>query len=120
MTYLFQTTVALPLRPPTSTSKDIYRPSSEIALPSEDKLVAFRELIAGAKIGSVNVGDEVAQYIENDFVDERQTNAAKSTSTVTGDDLVHQIMTAKSVSVFAFMKDIRANQILQIVGVIIP
>jgi hypothetical protein len=76
-------------------SKDPYRSSSEIALPPENKLIAFRKLIAGSKIGSVSVGNEVAQHIESDFVNERQASSSNHVSAVTGEDLARRMSIAR-------------------------
>ncbi|KAI0283996.1 hypothetical protein BGY98DRAFT_1174054 [Russula aff. rugulosa BPL654] len=58
--------VTLPLNvPPTC---DLYKPKSDIKLPSTDKLEAFRRLILSAKTGN----------IEEDFVRQRKADNATS------------------------------------------
>ena len=54
-----QTDVTFPLNPP-STS-DLYKPKSDIKLPSTDKLEAFRRLILGAKSGDIEVTDIISE-----------------------------------------------------------
>jgi hypothetical protein len=54
-----QTDVTFPLDSP-STS-DLYKPKSDIKLPSTDKLEAFRRLILGAKAGNIEVTDKISE-----------------------------------------------------------
>lgn len=35
----------------------LYKPLSEITLPSADKLSQFRQLVGGAKVGNVTIGE---------------------------------------------------------------
>jgi hypothetical protein len=83
------------VKPISVSSKNPYRSRSEITLPPADKLVAFRKLVAGSKIGSVSVGDEVAQHIESDFVNERQASSSNPISAVTGEDLARRMLIAR-------------------------
>ncbi|KAL1741169.1 hypothetical protein HDZ31DRAFT_46020 [Schizophyllum fasciatum] len=88
----FTTTVNVPFAPPTGAqlSPDaLYKPASALALPAPDKLEAFRALVGGAMIGNAKVGDAAAEYIENDFVKERQA------STMTADDLILRMQLAR-------------------------
>jgi hypothetical protein len=55
-----QTDVTLPLSSP-STSSDLYKPKSDIKLPSTDKLEAFRRLILCAKTGNIEVTDAISE-----------------------------------------------------------
>ena len=54
-----QTDVTFPLNSP-STS-DLYKPKSDIKLPSIDKLEAFRRLILGAKAGIIEVTEAISE-----------------------------------------------------------
>jgi len=54
-----QTDVTFPLNSP-STS-DLYKPKSDIKLPSTDKLEAYRRLILGAKAGKIEVTDAISE-----------------------------------------------------------
>ncbi|KAF8270801.1 mini-chromosome maintenance replisome factor-domain-containing protein [Lactarius quietus] len=73
---LFQTDVTFPLNPP-STS-DLYKPKSDIKVPSTDKLEAFRRLILDAKAGDIEVTDAISEHIQEDFVRQRKTDNAMS------------------------------------------
>ncbi|KAI9443235.1 mini-chromosome maintenance replisome factor-domain-containing protein [Lactarius indigo] len=70
---LFLTDVTLPLDSP-STS-DLYKPKSDIKLPSTDKLEAFRRLILGAKVGNIEVTDAIS---EKTLSDKESTDDAMS------------------------------------------
>ncbi|KAI0284000.1 mini-chromosome maintenance replisome factor-domain-containing protein [Russula aff. rugulosa BPL654] len=73
---LFQTDVTLPLNvPPTC---DLYKPKSDIKLPSTDKLEAFRRLILSAKTGNIEVTDTISEHIQEDFVRQRKADNATS------------------------------------------
>lgn len=73
---LFQTDVTFPFNsPPTS---DLYKPKSDIKLPSTDKLEAFRRLILGAKTGNIKVTDAISEHIQEDFIRQRKTDNAMS------------------------------------------
>jgi hypothetical protein len=54
-----QTDVTLPLNVPSTC--DLYKPKSDIKLPSTDKLGAFRRLILSAKTGSIVVTDTISE-----------------------------------------------------------
>lgn len=73
---LFQTDVTLPLNvPPTC---DLYKPKSDIKLPSTEKLEAFRRLILNAKTGNIEVTDTISEHIQEDFVRQRKADNATS------------------------------------------
>ena len=94
--HFLQTDVTLPLNiPPTC---NLYKPKSDIKLPSTDKLEAFRRLILSAKTGNIEVTDTIsevsagsgiitskssdlvfaAQHIQEDFVRQRKADNATS------------------------------------------
>lgn len=54
-----QTDVTFPLDSP-STS-DLYKPTSDVKLPSTDKLEAFRRLLLSAKTGNIEVTDTISE-----------------------------------------------------------
>jgi len=85
---LFQTDVTFPLNSP-STS-DLYKPKSDIKLPSIDKLEAFRRLILGAKAGNIEVTDPISEHIQEDFVRQR-----KSDDPMSPEDLKQNITLAR-------------------------
>jgi len=58
--------------------------------PSPEKLDQFRKLIGGAKTGNVTVGKDVSEYIQSDFVRERQQ--AKG---INSEDLVIRMSAAR-------------------------
>ncbi|KAJ7929359.1 putative alanine racemase-domain-containing protein [Mycena leptocephala] len=88
----FQTHINVPLRP--NKSAELYKPADQINLPSAETLAMFRELVGGAKVGSVTIGDAVAEYIQEDFVKERKA-ASTPTEAVTSDTLIHRMTVAR-------------------------
>lgn len=58
-TFLPQTDVTLPLNSPST--GDLYKPKSDIELPSTDKLEAFRRLILRAKTGNIELTDTISE-----------------------------------------------------------
>ena len=109
LTCILQTDVTLPLNvPPTC---DLYKPKSDIKLPSTDKLEAFRRLILSAKTGNIEVTDTISevragpgiitskfltlvttQHIQEDFVRQRKADNATSP-----EELKQTITVARSV-----------------------
>jgi hypothetical protein len=107
--HFLQTDVTLPLNvPPTC---DLYKPKSDIKLPSTDKLEAFRRLILSAKTGNIQVSDTISevragpgiitskfltlvatQHIQEDFVRQRKADNATSP-----EELKQTITVARSV-----------------------
>lgn len=71
---LFQTDITFPLK--STSTGDLYKPKSDIKLPSTDKLEAFRRLILGAKAGSIEVTNTISEHIQEDFVRQRKTDNA--------------------------------------------
>jgi hypothetical protein len=107
--HFLQTDVTLTLNvPPTC---DLYKPKSDIKLPSTDKLEAFRRLILSAKTGNIQVTDTISevragpgiitskfltlvatQHIQEDFVRQRKADNATSP-----EELKQTITVARSV-----------------------
>ncbi|GLB35181.1 putative mini-chromosome maintenance replisome factor [Lyophyllum shimeji] len=91
----FQTNVTIPLKPAKSAMEfDFYRDGSDVALPSPQKLEMFRALVGGAKIGNVSIGVKTAEFIQEDFVKERQA-ASSPSDALSSDDLIHRMMLAR-------------------------
>jgi len=78
------TDVNVPLRPTLESPEfALYKAADQIRLPPTEKLALFRQLIGGAKTGRVTIGDDISNYIQDDFVRERQQALG-----VNSDDLV--------------------------------
>ncbi|KAG6889789.1 hypothetical protein C0992_004207 [Termitomyces sp. T32_za158] len=89
----FQTDINVPLQPQT-TNFDFYATPEAIRQLPQEKLDAFRSLIGAAKVGNMTVGENSAQFIQDDFVKERQ--AASSTSEpFSSESLIQRMMTAR-------------------------
>ncbi|KAH9857792.1 putative alanine racemase-domain-containing protein [Lenzites betulinus] len=88
----FRTHLNVPLRAPTTPEgiAALYKPTDEIALPSAEKLAAFRDLVVGARSGKVQVSDETSEHIQTEFVSERQGDRS-----LTADDLIRRMTVAK-------------------------
>ncbi|KAJ6500365.1 mini-chromosome maintenance replisome factor-domain-containing protein [Mycena sanguinolenta] len=87
----FQTHMNVPLRVDASKSAELYK---SVKLPPPETLAMFRELVGGAKMGSVTIGDTVAEYIQEDFVKERKA-AATPAEAITSDHLIHRMTVAR-------------------------
>ncbi|KAF9505973.1 hypothetical protein BS47DRAFT_1399926 [Hydnum rufescens UP504] len=86
-----ETDVNVPLRPTLESSRfALYKAADRIRLPAPEKLRRFRELIGGAKTGKVTVGDDVSEYIQTDFVRQRQ-----QVQGINSDDLVLRMSVAR-------------------------
>jgi hypothetical protein len=57
----FQTHINVPLRPEAGKSAELYKPANQVKLPSAETLTVFRDYLGAAKIGSVTIGDTVAE-----------------------------------------------------------
>jgi len=79
----FQTSITIPLQRPESqpgeSERDLYKAPEQITLPCAEKLAQFRKLVEAAKAGNVQVRDAASEYIQNDFVRERQDDKNVST-----------------------------------------
>ncbi|THV01714.1 hypothetical protein K435DRAFT_775943 [Dendrothele bispora CBS 962.96] len=102
----FQTHISIPLKmtneiSDTGVKERLFKPKDEITLPPQDKLEMFRSLVGGAKIGLVGVSEDAAEFIQEDFVEERRTSniastsASKPHSKITADDLIRRMTMAK-------------------------
>lgn len=115
-----ETHVTVPLKPALSLSSSqlqqrLYKSSAEIDLPPAEKLQAWRKLIGGAMakqsplsssvpVGGIGVSDAASDYIQEEFVKERQdaakenkptTTDGKSKGITTPDDLIHRMLMTK-------------------------
>ncbi|KAJ7168060.1 mini-chromosome maintenance replisome factor-domain-containing protein [Mycena crocata] len=88
----FQTNINIPLQPNNAT--ELYGLADMVQLPSAEMLTMFRDLVGGAKMGNVTIGESVAEYIQEDFVSERKA-APTPAEAVTSDDLIHRMMVAR-------------------------
>ncbi|KAJ4493768.1 mini-chromosome maintenance replisome factor-domain-containing protein [Lentinula edodes] len=127
---LVETHTTIPLRPADSLStselqKRLYKLPDELNLPPIEKLEAWRKLIGGAiakqtihivnqspsssppppvPVGGIGVSDAAAELIQEEFVQERQTEAQRSKSsverkaqtTITPDVLIHRMLMTNS------------------------
>ncbi|KIM49017.1 hypothetical protein M413DRAFT_92981 [Hebeloma cylindrosporum] len=77
---VFETDINIPFRPAISegVTNELYK---TVAVPSEEKLLLFRQLVGGSKIGDVTVTKAFGKYIEDDFVRERALNSEKTNGT---------------------------------------
>ncbi|KAJ7702444.1 putative alanine racemase-domain-containing protein [Mycena rosella] len=87
----FQTNINVPLQPNIG---ELYKAAEKVKMPPAETLALFRDLVGGAKIGSVTIGETVAEYIQEDFVAERKA-APTPAEAVTSDDLIHRMMIAR-------------------------
>lgn len=89
----FKTDLNVPLRsPPTSATEvsNLYKPAQNIQMPSEETLARFRDVVVGARGGKVQVPESTSEYIQQDFVRDRQQDKS-----ITSDDLIRRMMIAK-------------------------
>ncbi|KAF5365678.1 hypothetical protein D9758_003140 [Tetrapyrgos nigripes] len=99
----FQTDINFPLNAESSSDR-LYKPKEDVVLPAQDRLEAFRNLVCSSKIGTTGVAEDAAEYIQNDFVNQRKVNSDNTLSTsaakptVTADDLIQKMMVAKSLA----------------------
>ncbi|EKM82874.1 hypothetical protein AGABI1DRAFT_104708 [Agaricus bisporus var. burnettii JB137-S8] len=82
------------LKPRSGMEFDLFKPLDKIRLPDEEVLEQWRDFIGGSKIGTVTIEDGTAQYIQDDFVNERKIAQGKG-SAMTSDDLIHRMITAR-------------------------
>ncbi|TFY70334.1 hypothetical protein EVG20_g2670 [Dentipellis fragilis] len=81
-----------------------YKLVGDIQMPSKDRLRAFRALLLHAKWGQIKVLESTSQYIQDDFVQERQSNKLAST-----DDLKRTISIARLVGLLAGEKELTVD-----------
>lgn len=98
----FQTSINIPLQLAATTNikKTLYKSADAIVLPVKEKLDMFRKLVGSAKIGNVSIPNETAEYIQDDFVNERRTVTSSIQSEVasegfTSDDLIQRMMVVR-------------------------
>ncbi|KIP01863.1 hypothetical protein PHLGIDRAFT_79981, partial [Phlebiopsis gigantea 11061_1 CR5-6] len=84
----FRTDLSVALRP--AAGARLYKPAADVATPPPATLAAFRDLVVGAQTGKVHVGETTAEHVQQDFVRDRQQDAA-----VTSEDLIRRMTVAK-------------------------
>ncbi|KAJ6618233.1 putative alanine racemase-domain-containing protein [Mycena sp. CBHHK59/15] len=84
----FQTNVNVPLQ--LTTIGELYNPPEKVKIPPHEVLAMFRDLVGGAKMGSVTVGEPVAE--RTSWPRERPPPVAGA---VTSDDLIHRMTVAR-------------------------
>ncbi|ETW81835.1 hypothetical protein HETIRDRAFT_417895 [Heterobasidion irregulare TC 32-1] len=94
-----KTDVTVPLRP--SGSSNLYKPNSQVVLPSLEKLASFRRLILGARFGKIEVGQQTSEHIQQDFVEER-----KSDKSISSDHLKLSITTTRLLGLTLLEKEL--------------
>jgi hypothetical protein len=77
----------VPVRP--QSVANLYKPRTDIVLPSEEKLQQFRQFVRVARVGKVTVDDATSEYIQHDFVRARQQEG------ISADDLILRMSIAK-------------------------
>ncbi|PCH38721.1 hypothetical protein WOLCODRAFT_115930, partial [Wolfiporia cocos MD-104 SS10] len=91
LTWYLQTDICVPLQgTPTDMAGRYYKPGESVRLPPPEKLAAFRNLVVGARAGKVKVSEETSEYIQQDFVRDRQQD-----SSITSDDLIRRMTVAR-------------------------
>jgi hypothetical protein len=104
----FQTTITLPLRQSKNLSaesdSDLYKSPEEVVLPPADKILRFRRLLSAAKVGKVQVGEFTSEYIQNDFVRDRQNDKS-----ITADDLITRMTVARLVALSLQEKEVNID-----------
>lgn len=113
MTNYAQTSLNIPLRLGEcgikAGERNVYKSPAEINLPPSEKFLQFRQLVGGARVGHVNIGQAtgnvirpifvsficllIVQHVEEDFVKERA--AASGSPSFTADDLVQRMLLSR-------------------------
>ncbi|KAJ3855237.1 mini-chromosome maintenance replisome factor-domain-containing protein [Lentinula lateritia] len=128
---LVETHTTIPLRPADSLSTSelqqrLYKSPDELNLPPIEKMEAWRKLI-GVPVGGIGVSNAAAELIQEEFVQERQTEAKssvdrKAQTTITPDDLIHRMLMTKllalsthepevSIDIWKRMKDLERRRL---------
>ncbi|KAJ3482504.1 hypothetical protein NLI96_g6944 [Meripilus lineatus] len=90
----FRTDFVVPLRPQNGNDNEsLWRSGESIEKPNDEVLATFRHMIHAARSGKIQVNDATSEYIQEDFVRERQRNKS-----VTSDDLIRWMTIAKRVA----------------------
>ncbi|KAI0340694.1 hypothetical protein BDW22DRAFT_1486089 [Trametopsis cervina] len=85
----FRTDIIVPLTPDAASSS-LYTPAENVQMPSAADMAAFRDLVVGARGGKVAVREPSSEYIQQDFVRDRQQNPE-----ITSEDLIRRMTIAK-------------------------
>jgi len=98
-----QTSIKLSLRQPEG-EIDLYKPVEKIALPPPKKLALFRVFVGAAKIGKIQLEEAASEYIQNDFVRERQDDKSLS-----ADDLIIRMTIARLLALSLHEKEVTVD-----------
>jgi hypothetical protein len=107
----FKTDVNIPLRPLASedVTNDLYK---SVAVPPEEKLLLFRQLVGGSRVGNVAVTESIGKYIEDDFVRVRALSPEKTnraTGGYTADHLIQRMVVARLIALSLHQKELTAE-----------
>ncbi|TCD63889.1 hypothetical protein EIP91_004798 [Steccherinum ochraceum] len=83
-------TVSLNVPDTPASSSKLYKPKESMQMPSTEQLATFRDYVVGARCGKITVSESTSEYIQQDFVRDRQQN-----KTITSDDLIRRMTVAK-------------------------
>jgi len=87
----YTTAISLPLQPQSEDTTPLYKSESEIEMPDQEQLDAFRNLLVSARRRKkLRVPKQLAELIENEFVEERKRDGS-----VTMHDLTMKITIAR-------------------------
>ncbi|KAH0584139.1 hypothetical protein H2248_009701 [Termitomyces sp. 'cryptogamus'] len=89
----FETDTNVPLQPQEA-NFDFYAKPQIVQAPPQEKLEAFRSLIGAAKVGNITINEETAQFIQDDFVKQRQA-APSSFEAPSSEELIRRMMVAR-------------------------
>jgi len=101
----FTTDLVLPLQPQSKNAASLYKSESEVEMPNQAQLDAFRSLLTDARRREgPRISKHLAELIENDFVEER-----KRDKSVTQHDLTMKITIARLLGLLLQMDELSAE-----------
>ncbi|CCM03825.1 uncharacterized protein FIBRA_05974 [Fibroporia radiculosa] len=86
----FKTDLSYPIRTTPAGRASLYKLEDDVVLPPPARLAAFRDFVVGARSGKVQVDEATSEYIQRDFVRDRQQDKS-----ITSDDLIRRMTVAK-------------------------
>ncbi|TBU28931.1 mini-chromosome maintenance replisome factor-domain-containing protein [Dichomitus squalens] len=86
----FRAELSVPLRASPAAVAALYKPREAVKVPPREKLDAFRDLVVGARGGTVVVPEGTSEHIQAQFVSARQDDRS-----VTPDDLIRWMTVSK-------------------------
>jgi len=101
----FKTDVNIPLRASASegVTNGLYK---SVAVPPEEKLLLFRQLVGGSRIGNVAVTESIGKYIEDDFVQARALSPEKTNGV---DHLIQRMVVARLIALSLHQEELTAE-----------